>query len=113
MNKQYDELQESYNEYLTKLQPGVLAVIENIRNKEFGESIDDLLNLVEGLTWIATVNNELQSKGNVKLIDIDKLNEINKQLISSIVEQDSYLCADILEYELLGFIIKLENNMQN
>lgn len=113
MNKENLELVESYNEYLSKLQPGVIAIIESIRNENFNETVENLLNLVEGLTWLATVNNHLQNLGLVKSMDINKLNEFNQELVNSIAEKDSYLCADILEYGLLDFLTDIEIKSPN
>ncbi|MGE7672165.1 hypothetical protein ACQKMV_01100 [Lysinibacillus sp. NPDC094403] len=111
MNKENMELMESYNNYLSKLQPGVIAVIKSIRNENFNKAVDNLLNLVEGLTWLAAVNNHLQNLGLVKSIDINKLNEINQELVNSITDKDSYLCADILEYGLLDFLLEIEEKV--
>lgn len=96
-----DEIKNTYYEYISKIADGCSHIAGAIRNDRIHEGISSLLDLVEGLAWLTTVEEHLSEQGytnNSRLQEAnDYLNEINEGLEI----KDYTLVADIFEYELV------------
>jgi len=104
-----DEIIQDYNEYITTLNNEVPKLIRSIRSASDVSKINaEVVDLFEGMAWIINVNDSLKELNFNNSIDVKKINETLKEIAKAIEFNDYNLCADILEYELLEEIYKLQ-----
>lgn len=104
-----DEIIQDYNGYITTLNNEVPKLIRSIRSASDVSKINaEVVDLFEGMAWIINVNDSLKELNFTNSIDVKKINETLKEIAKAIEFNDYNLCADILEYELLEEIYKLQ-----
>ncbi|WP_020189192.1 hypothetical protein [Kurthia sp. Dielmo] len=104
-----DEIIQDYNGYITTLNNEVPKLIRSIRSASDVSKINaEVVDLFEGMAWIINVNDSLKELNFNNSIDVKKINETLKEIAKAIEFNDYNLCADILEYELLEEIYKLQ-----
>lgn len=105
-----DEVVLSYNKYIGVLKSYIPIMIQNLRIvKEESIVIKDIIDLFEGIEWIVNVNIKLNEIYYQNTIDIQKINDILKDLTQAYEFKDYNLCADILEYEFLEEVHNFKN----
>ena len=103
-----NELLLEIKDYISNANDKIMNVIEDIRETN---ELDDLLDLLEGLTF------SFHGLNLIKTDDIEANEEFLKEKISEILDgvenQDFNLIADILEYEVLEVVQELNESLQN
>lgn len=98
----YESL-ETLNEYLDKLIPGVEAVVQAFRMQEDSKALSLFTQLLEGLQWtldVVVLTEPTLWKNGIN-INVEKVQDVLKEINEAFEHQDFVLLPDILEYELL------------
>lgn len=99
---------ETYNEYLSKLPEGCSIIAGLLRDDQIALAMDNIVNLSEGLQWVLQVS-ELLEKNEIETnIKAEEINGFLVEINEAINNEDYYLVADIMEYELIEFFEKVQ-----
>jgi len=100
---QKKEMRDSLQEYMNRFIPGMQKIVLWFQQGEEQKALEGMVDVVEGLAWICeaiSLTQELYSTP----INIEGINEFLIQLNDGLVESDSILMADILEYEIIPIV---------
>lgn len=96
------ELMESYNEYILKLEAGCLFIAEELRmNKE--DAIQHIYNFSEGMEWLILVSRKFKEQQIEVELDEAKLIAQLQEINEAIQRKDMNLVADLFEYEIAEY----------
>ncbi|GEK33617.1 hypothetical protein [Kurthia sibirica] len=98
-----EEIIESYNEYLTKLPGGCLAIATLLREGDLHGALSSIKDFSEGTGWIMQVNEKLAAVSTIEKIDFKRIQEFLLEINSGLEIQDFVLVADLFEYEIAPF----------
>ena len=100
---QEKELFGSLQVYIKKFIPGTQEIVMWFHQGEEQKALEGMLDVVEGLSWICEAIS-LSREFHYTPIDIERINPFLVQLNEGLVESDTVLMADILEYEIIPII---------
>lgn len=100
------ELLSSFQEYVGKLIDGIEKCIEYFRSQQEHLALPLFADIIEGLQWtieVAFGTKEVLKQYEIE-IDETQINQVFKELLEAVQNQDYVLTADILEYEVLEWL---------
>lgn len=100
-------------DYFEKLIPALEKVVGYLRRQKEDRGINLFIEALEGLEWSIEIifhgKDYLENTGFI--FDKDEINYFLNELLSGIENEDYVLVADILEYEILSFLLDVESNL--
>ncbi len=95
-NLEYESLNTAIN-YIDNVEKGIDEIVEDLVSEGGVKAKKMLPDLVEGLIWISQV---LKATKKIHNINYEELNDIYKDLLDAISNDDTILISDLLEYEI-------------
>lgn len=102
MEKILKETIDMYNDYIPKVINGCNVIISDFRENNIGDALISLNNLIGGLEWLEQAGTLLTINKVNNTIQIDSMNSELEELNKALENQDYFLAADIIEYEILN-----------
>lgn len=99
-----------YN-YLNKLENGIEDIIEKYQAGDEGQGNRMMIQVIDSMAWIIegiSSTREIQEEK----IDVDKINEHLKEIITAFENRDYILLGDLLEYEINPIIDDWKNQIE-
>lgn len=103
LDNQKRELLISLQEYLIRFMGGLNEIVLLFQQGEEQKSLEQMLDVIEGLAWISEAISLTQELYSTKL-DIGKINEFLIQLNEALENNDTVQIADIIEYEIIPIV---------
>jgi hypothetical protein len=109
MNNDNMELLLNLKDYGEKLFSGIIKASEFFQSYDEANGSELMINIIDGLQWFidATVSCSIFSNED----DLININDKFKELVEAFENQDYVLIGDLLQYELLPIIQKINNNV--
>jgi len=103
LDNQKRELLISLQEYLVRFMGGLKEIVLLFQQGEEQKSLEQMLDIIEGLAWISEAISLTQELYVTKL-DIGRINEFLNQLNFALENSDTVQIADIIEYEIIPIV---------
>lgn len=97
----YQEIIETFNEYILKVEQGCLYIANELREGH-REALQEVANFSEGIEWLIVMSRELK-KENITTFLEEQLSNYLKEINQALQQDDLYLVADLFEYELAEY----------
>ena len=104
LDKDKKELLESIDDYTSNLIEAIPIIIKNCREQKSEAVNFNLIDLSDGLIWL---NDAIKLTFDIHNIEMFFLTGVCEDLIEAMMNKDYFLIADILEYELMSAIEKI------
>jgi len=107
------EVIEDYNNYINRVPEGVLDVANQLRDSNLTEGLNGINQLVEGINWLISAKNYLQTQNVEASFDETKIVDYLSEINDALEVQDYFLVADLLEYEISAYFSELSQVEQS
>ena len=97
---QLHEIKGMYYEYVSKVGAGCLKVASLIREGQYQDALQGIIDFAEGMQWSISVENALQQQGLIVNSRISEANEFLNEINEALENQDMVTIADLFEYEV-------------
>ena len=113
IEKQLVELIESVQSYITKIPNGCTMIADYLREGDKVKAYNAITDFIEGINWLTESFNILLQYDYIISIEIEKLNQILREINEAIKLENDTLLADFLEYEMADFFENTVNIYKN
>lgn len=113
IEQQLEELLESIQSYILKIPNGCTMVADYLREGDKVKAYSAITDFIEGIDWLTESFSILLQYDYVISIEIEKLNQILKEINEAIKLRNDTLLADFLEYEMADFFGNTVNIYKN
>lgn len=111
LKQQFETLQTA-NEYILKLEAGIVEGIEVFRHNEEGQGIEIIPYIIDGIEWL---NDAMKLTVGIhkQEVNYDEVREKLVEIIDAVNNEDYILVGDLLEYEILPIIGQWKSIIRN
>lgn len=96
----FEELKESYYEYIQAIAPGINSIINSLRSNELEKAFTSIFHFSEGIEALVKIEQVLLAEGNTINSRINEAVVVFSEVNEAMENGDITLIADIFEYEL-------------
>lgn len=111
LRQQFETLQTA-NEYIVKLETGIVESVRLLKSGEEGQAIKMIHNIIDGIEWISDVMRLTIGVHNQQ-INLDEVNGQLLEIVEGFNNEDYILVGDLFEYEILPIIVKWKAIIKN
>lgn len=109
LEQQLEELMENIQSYVLKIPNGCTLIADFLRKGDKEKAYNSITDFIEGVDWLTESFNILLQYDYVISIEMDKLNQILKEINEALKLRNDILLADLLEYEVADFFESIGN----
>lgn len=111
LKQQFETLQTA-NEYIVKLEAGIIEGIRVFRNNEGGQATEIIPYIIDGVEWMNDAMKLTVGIHNQE-INYDEIREKLVEIIEAFNNEDHILVGDLLEYEILPVLGQWKSIIRN
>ena len=115
LRQQFETLQTA-NEYIVKLESGIIEAARLFKSGEEGQAVNMIHDIIDGIEWLSDVM-RLTIGVHEKEIELDEINTQLAEIVEAFNNEDYILVADLFEYEILPIIgqwkVIIRNSISN
>lgn len=114
--KQQFEALQTANEYIVKLEAGIIEATRLFKSGEEGQAVNMIHDIIDGIEWLSNVM-RLTVGVHEKKIEFDEINNQLVEIVEAFNNEDYILVGDLFEYEILPIIgqwkVIIRNSISN
>lgn len=108
MEQQIKEIVETVIGYIERMKKHLPDIIKAYRKDDIQEAADQMIDLSDGLIWLEEALRHIPA---VEEMSHAELKRIYREFIEAFEYKDYLLLADLLEYELIPMVEKLQTSL--
>lgn len=111
LKQQFETLQTA-NEYIIKLESGIIESIRVLRSNEEGQAVETIPYIIDGVEWLNDAMKLTVGIHNQE-VNYDEIREKLVEIVDAVNNEDYTLVGDLLEYEILPVIGQWKKIIRN